>query len=40
MNDKETLEEIKEEKSNFKKIINGKKLDLFELDNIMLESEA
>jgi len=38
MNDEETLEELHEEKTNFKKVLNGKKLDLFELDKLMAEA--
>jgi len=38
MNDSETLEEIKEEKLNFKKILNEKKLNKFELDRLMAEA--
>ena len=38
MNDQETLEEIKEEKPNFKKVLNQKKLNKFELDKLMAEA--
>jgi len=38
MDDQETLEEIKEEKLNFKKILNEKKLNKFELDQLMAEA--
>ena len=37
MNDSETLEEIKEDKLNFKKVLNEKKLNRFELDQLMAE---
>ena len=38
INDQETLEEIKEEKLNLKKILNQKKLNKFELDKLMAEA--
>lgn len=38
MNDEEVLEEIKEEKPDFKKILNQKKLNKFELDKLMAEA--
>jgi len=38
MNDKEILEEMHEKKANFKKVLNDKKLDLFELDKLMAEA--
>lgn len=38
MDDKEILEEIKEEKPNLKKVLNEKKLNKFELDKLMAEA--
>ena len=38
MDDKELLEEIKEEKSNLKKVLNQKKINKFELDRLMAEA--
>ncbi len=37
MDDQETLEEIKEEKPDLKKVLNEKKLNKFELDKLMAE---
>jgi len=38
MTDSETLEELKEEKLNFKQVLNEKKLNKFELDRLMAEA--
>ena len=38
MDDKETLEEMHEEKLNLKKVLNEKKLNKFELDKLMAEA--